>query len=259
MVALVDRALEHGGHLQRDRDRGQTQLFGSIDLGGGAGNDVPLPDVPAWSESEQLANEKEALGLYLSGHPIDGYHDQLEAAGARAITSLSASQPQVLVAGIISGYRPLKTKRGALMAVFTLEDRDGSLEVVVFPKTYERCAPVLTADRLVIVTGKLEKDEETARLVADEIRPIESLAGSVGRTLEVHLTSARHNRKTLQALADLFQVHRGPNRICLQLDLTERTPPLRVRARPTDACIRPSEQLARAVEQICGEGTVSWT
>ena len=258
MVALVDRALEHGGHLQRDRDRGQTQLFGSLAHGDGAGDDVVLPDVPAWSESEQLANEKEALGLYLSGHPIDGYRDQLEAAGARTITSLAASEPQVLVGGIISGYRPLKTKRGALMAVLTLEDRDGSLEVVVFPKTYERCAPVLVADRLVLVTGKLDKDEETARLMADEVRPIESLAGG-GPTLSIHLTSARHDRETLQALADLFQVHRGPSRIRLQLDLTERTPPLRVRARPTDVRIRPSEHLAKAVEQICGAGTVSWT
>jgi hypothetical protein len=114
------------------------------------------------------------------------------------------------------------------------------------------------ADRLVIVTGKLDKDEETARLMADEVRPIESLA-SVGPTLSIHLTSARHDRETLQALADLFQVHRGPSRIRLQLDLTERTPPLRVRARPTDVRIRPSEHLAKAVEQICGAGTVSWT
>ena len=258
LVALVDRALEHGGHLQRDRDRGQTQLFGSLEHGDGAGDDVVLPDVPAWSESEQLANEKEALGLYLSGHPIDGYRDQLEAAGARAITSLAASEPQVLVGGIISGYRPLKTKRGALMAVLTLEDRDGSLEVVVFPKAYERCAPVLVADRLVLVTGKLDKDEETARLMADEVRPIETLT-AVGRTLSIHLTSARHDRETLQALADLFQVNRGPSRIRLQLDLAERTPPLRVRARPTDIRIRPSEHLAKAVEQICGAGTVSWT
>ena len=259
LVSVVDRALEHGGRLQRDRDRGQTQLFGSVEHGDGDGDGVTLPDVAAWSESEQLAYEKEALGWYLSGHPIDGYRDQLEAAGARPITSLAAGAAQVLVGGIISGYRPLKTKRGAPMAVLTLEDRDGSLEVVVFPKTYERCAPALTPDRLVLVTGKLDKDEETARLMADEIRPIESLAGSVGRTLSIQLTSARHGRKTLQALADLFEVHRGPSRIRLQLDLTERTPPLRIRARPTDVRIRPSEHLARAVEHICGEGTVSWT
>ena len=145
------------------------------------------------------------------------------------------------------------------MAVLTLEDRGGSLEVVVFPKTYDRCASVLAHDRLVLVTGKLDKDEETARLTADDVRPVETLTGSVGRTLSIHLTSARRDRRTLQALAGLFQVHRGPSRILLELDLRERTPPLRVRARLRDVRVRPSEQLARAVEQICGEGTVSWT
>ena len=259
LVALVDRALEHGARLQRDRELGQTQLFESMPSPDGPGDDVMLPDVAAWSTSEQLTYEKEALGLYLSGHPIDAYRDQLEAVGARSITSLDASEPEVLVGGIIGGYRQLKTRRGAPMAVLTLDDRGGSVEVVVFPKTYERCASVLVPHRLVLVTGKLDKDEETARLMANEVRPIESLSGSVGRTLSIRLTSTRHDRRTLQALAELFQVHRGPGRIRLQLDLTERTPPLRVQARLTDARIRPSEHLARAVEQICGEGTVSWT
>ena len=259
LVAVVDRALEHGGRFQRDRERGQTQLFESMGPADGPDDDVALSDVAAWSESEQLAHEKEALGLYLSGHPIDGYRDQLEAAGARAITSLATSEPKVLVGGIISAYRPLKTRRGAPMAVLTLEDRGGRLEVVVFPETYERCGPVLAPDRLVLVTGKLDKDEETARLTADDVRPIETLTGSVGRTLSIHLTSARRDRRTLQALAALFQVHRGPSRILLELDLRERTPPLRVRARLTDVRVRPSEQLAREVQQICGEGTVSWT
>ena len=258
LIAVVDRALEHGGRLQRDRERGQTQLFESMGPTDGSGDDVALPDVAAWSESEQLTHEKEALGLYLSGHPIDGYRDQLEAAGARAISSLVTSEPKVLVGGIISAYRSLKTRRGAPMAVLTLEDRGGSLEVVVFPKTYDRCASVLAHDRLVLVTGKLDKDEETARLMADAVRPIETLTGSVGRTLSIHLTSARHDRRTLQALATLFQVHRGSSRIRLQLDLTERTPPLRVRARLKDVRVRQSEHLVRAVEQICGEGTVSW-
>jgi DNA polymerase-3 subunit alpha len=259
LVAVVDRALEHGGRLQRDRERGQSQLFESLGAEAGAGNEVALPEVTAWSESEQLAHEKEALGLYLSGHPIDAYRDQLDAAGAQAIASLEAGEREVLVGGIISGYRALKTRRGAQMAVITLEDSGGSLEVVVFPKPFERCGQMLAADRMVLVAGKLDKDEETARLMADEIRPIESLSESVGRTLSIQLTSARHDRQTLQALADLFRVHRGPGRIRLQLDLTERTPPLRVLARLTDVRVRPSEHLAQAVEHICGEGTVSWS
>jgi DNA polymerase-3 subunit alpha len=256
LAALVDRALEHGNRFQRDRERGQTQLFETETAN--ADPSVALPDVPAWTEAEQLGYEKESLGLYLSGHPIERYGDQLEAAGARAINSLAREKGVVMVGGIVAGYRPLKTKRGAAMAVFTLEDREGTLEVVVFPKTYEKCAAELVVDRLVLVTGKLDTDEETARVLADDIRPIETLASQVGRTLSVRLTGDRHNRTTFEALSELLQIHRGPSLVRLQLELTKRTPPVRVSARLTRVRVRPSEPLAKAIEELCGEGSVSW-
>ena len=258
LSALVDRALDHGNRHQRDRDRGQAQLFEALDTKVGGEQDLALPDVAIWSESEQLSFEKEALGLYLSGHPVDRYRDQLEAAGARALNALREDEKQALVGGIVSGYRPLKTKKGAPMAVATLEDGLGSLEVVVFPKTYERCGDLLASDRILLVSGRLDKDEETARLVADEIRLIEALDESVGKTMSIYLASSNISRDILDALADLFQMHRGPSLVRIQIELTDHTPPLRVQARLTETRIRPSEQLVLATEQICGKGTVSW-
>ena len=259
LLAVVDRAREHGGRVQRDRERGQAQLFDAIEVPRGAAGGADLPDVAPWTSAEQLACEKEALGLYLSGHPIDDYRDQLEAAGARTVDGPAGNDSTVFMGGIIGGYRPRKTRQGAPMAVFMLEDRTGSIEVVVFPKTWERCGEVLAADRLVVVSGRLDRDEEVPRLMAEDVRPIESLRGSVGRTLSIRLSASRHGRGTLQALADLFRMHRGPSWIRLHLDLPEHRPPLRVEARLTEARIRPSEQLALAAEEICGKGTVSWT
>ena len=258
LLALVDRALEHGNRIQRDREQGQTQLFEFTADDQDLDSAVRLPEITPWSESEQLKYEKEALGFYLSGHPIDRYRDQLEAAGARPLDALSGQHPELLVAGIVSDYRPLKTKQGAPMAVGTLEDGLGSLEVVVFPKTYERYGNILAADRLVLISGKLDTDEETARLMVDSIRPIESLNESVGRTMLLRLTSKQLDRKTLGALADLFQLHRGPSLIRVDLKLDERNPPLRVLAKLTESRVRPSEQLTLAAEQICGKGSVSW-
>ena len=259
LLAVADRAMEHGGRVQRDRERGQAQLFDTLDAAADPVADARLPDAKPWTTAEQLAYEKEALGLYLSGHPIDGYRDQLEAAGARAVNASTPGDSTACMGGIISGYRPRKTRQGAPMAVFMLEDRTGSIEVVVFPKTYERYSDVLAADRLVVVSGRLDRDEEAPRLMAEEVRPIESLAGAVGRTLSISLSASRHGRETLQALADLFRMHRGPSWIRLHLDLPEHRPPLRVAARLTEARIRPSQQLALAAEEICGKGTVSWT
>ena len=259
LLAVLDRAFDHGNRVQRDRERGQAQLFDAMDAGGEPDGAARLPDVEAWTPSEQLAFEKESLGLYLSGHPIDGYRDQLEAAGARTVDAPAAADSTVFMGGIISGYRPRKTRQGAPMAVFTLEDRTGGVEVVVFPKTYERCGDVLDADRLVVVSGRLDRDEEVPRVMAEDVRPIESLSGVVGRTLSIRLSTSRHDRETLRALAELFDLHRGPSWIRLHLELPEHRPPMRVQVRLTETRIRPSEQLARAAEQICGEGTVSWT
>ncbi len=258
LSSMIDPCLEHGNRFQRDRDRGQTQLFEILDGNSGGAEGIALPKVEPWSRSQRLAGEKEALGLYLSGHPIDGYRDQLDAAGAQTISSLRTDGEDVLVGGIISVYRPRKTKRGESMAVMTLEDRAGSLEVVVFPKTYERCTAVLSSESLVVVSGKLRKDDETAKVTADDVRSIESLNATIGRTLSICLTATKHGPEILQALADLLQVHRGPGRVCVQLDLDERTPPLRVQARLTEARVRPSDELAKAIARLCGENAVSW-
>ncbi len=255
---LIDRTLEHGGRFQRDRERGQTQLFEALTVDDGQDVELDLPDVAPWTESEHLAGEKDALGLYLSGHPIDSFRDQLEAAGAQAISSLEAGGGIVRVGGIITGHRPLKTRTGKPMAVLTLEDRHGTLEVVVFPKTYERCATVLATDRLVLVEGKLDKDEETARVMADDVRPIERLEQRPQRTLSIRLSAVRHDRKVLQALSGLLHTHPGTSPVLVQLELTDRIPALRVRTRLTETSIRPTEQLLQAVDQLCGKGTASW-
>ncbi len=259
LLAVLDRAFDHGNRVQRDRELGQAQLFDAVDAGGDLDGGAGLPDVAPWTPSEQLAFEKESLGLYLGGHPIDGYRDQLEAAGARTVDALRNGDSTVFAGGIVSGYRPRTTRQGAPMAAFTLEDPTGSVEVVVFPKTWERCREAVDADRLVVVSGRLDRDGEAFQVVAEDVRPIESLSGAVGRTLSIRLSASRHGRETLQALADLFDLHRGPSWIRLHLELPGHRPPLRVQARLKEARIRPSEQLAEAVERICGEATVSWT
>ena len=104
-----------------------------------------LPDVPAWTEKEQLAFEKEALGLYLSGHPMDRFRKELDGAGVRSIDTLTESAASVTVGGIISERRSLKTRKGDPMAVVTVEDRGGRLEAVVFPEAFRKYGRLLDA------------------------------------------------------------------------------------------------------------------
>src|SRR4051812_31980561 len=253
LFAAVDKAIEHGGRHQRDREKGQSQLFGGSDEEGPSGA-VPLPGAPPWTEIQQLAGEKESLGLYMSGHPLDGFTEELKTFGARRVADLTASEADVWVGGIASGLRPLKTRKGDRMAVFMLDDVGGAVEVVVFPETFSKFGSLVENDAMLLVRGKLERDDESARLVSTELMPIASLKERTTREVVIHLAHASQIRTTFEALAELLARHRGDRRVSLELDVSG-PPPMRVRADVAQR-VRPSDKLVAEVEQICGTGTV---
>ena len=254
LFAAVDRAIENGGRHQRDRDKGQNQLFG-----GGADDEptmvVPLPDAPAWTEAQQLAFEKEALGLYMSGHPLERFAPDLTLFGARRVGELTSSEADVWVGGIVSGFRPLKTKKGDRMAVFMLDDIAGNIEVVVFPEAFAKHESLIETDAMLLVRGKLEKDEESARIVATELLPIAALRERTTREVAIHLAVPPHGRPTFEALAELLSRHRGDRRVFLELDVRGGERPLRVKADVAQR-VKPSEKLVAEVEELCGSGSV---
>ncbi len=254
LFVAVDRSLDHGGRHQRDRDKGQHQLFGGLS-DGGESSTVPLADAPAWPEADLLAGEKEALGFYMSGHPLDRYHEALKTFGARRVAALALSEPDVWVCGIVAGIRPLKTRKGDRMAVFNLDDVGGSLEVVAFPETFGRYGSEIAADAMLLVRGKLEKDEESARIVATELLSIAALKERTTHEISIHLSVPPHGRPTFEALAELLSRHRGDRRVFLELDVPGQDKPLWVRSEVAQR-VKPSERLILEVEQLCGTGSV---
>ena len=233
--------------VQRDKDQGQADLFGGGDEDGVtlASAVPPLPDAPAWSEIEQLNFEHEALGVFWSGHPIDSHAADLREFGARTIAELAPgeavldapaegpghSRPlpksgdEVVVAGIISGVRPLKTRKGDRMGVFTLEDRHGGIEVVVYTEPFARFERLIENGGLVVVRGRLDKDDEESRLYASDIAPIESVRERLARELAITMAVPPHGRQTFEALAALFDQHRGDKPVTLQLEIRGRDAP----------------------------------
>jgi DNA polymerase-3 subunit alpha len=254
LFAAVDRVIENGGRHQRDRDKGQNQLFGGGDDDGPSPAGL-LPDAPPWSEAQQLAFEKEALGLYMSGHPLERFAEELKIFGARRVGDLTASEADIWVGGIVSGLRPLKTRKGDRMAVFMLDDIAGNVEVVVFPETFARHASLVETDAMLLVRGKFEKDDESARLVATELLPIAALCERTTREVSIHLAVPPHGRPTFEALAALLARHRGDRKVFLELDVKGKEKALRVRSEVAQR-VKPSERLVTEVEQICGAGSV---
>nr|MBA3296284.1 DNA polymerase III subunit alpha [Acidobacteriota bacterium] len=251
---VIDRALEHAGRHQRDRDQGQHQLFGGT-AEDGEPTSVPLPDAAPWPEAQQLAGEKEALGFYMSGHPLDRWGEELKAFGAKRVADLTVPETDVWASGIVAGLRPLKTKKGDRMAVFMLDDIGGTVEVVVFPETFGRHGSLIEADAMLLVRGKFEKDEESSRIVATELLPVDALRERTTKEVSIHLCAPPHGRPTFEALAELLSRHRGDRKVFLELDVKGQDKPLRVRSEVAQR-VKPSERLVTEVEQLCGSGSV---
>jgi DNA polymerase III subunit alpha len=279
LLAALDGAVDYGNRHQRDRDKGQTQLFGGPEPGETAGADVALPPAPPWTEPQQLAFEKEALGLYLSGHPIDRYREDLRKYGARPLGELlGASEPavaadedeaaaagrpaarfseDVAIGGIVGSIRQLKTRKGDRMAAFMLDDPDGTVEVVVFPDAYSKAAALLQADTLVIVKGRYERDEESTRMLASEVLPIDKVRDGVTREVEIRVTTPPHDKRTFEQLSDVLARHRGNCRVAFVVTTTTTAPPMQIRLDVSGQTrVSPSDRLIADIEGICGPGTV---
>jgi DNA polymerase-3 subunit alpha len=297
LLASTDAACDHGARTQRDKDLGQSDLFGGSDEHGAPGH-AHLPDVPPWTEIEQLNYEKEALGLYWTGHPVDRYADDLREYGAKTTGDLnikkreedfeesgaSLSSPpgaldpsvphppshghgnangnglrgkgeEISIGGIVSGLRPLKTRKGDRMCVFLMEDAAGSIEVVVFPDAFKQHGHLAENGQTVLVKGKFERDDESARIIASEIAPIGIVRERLAKSVAIRLTTPPADRGTFERLWDLFAQHKGDRRVAIVLH--ERDRHIRITVDVNGVRVRPSETLVAEVEKICGVGSVS--
>jgi DNA polymerase-3 subunit alpha len=277
IMAAIDAACEHGARYQRDKNEGQAQLFGAFgdeEPKDGTTRQISLPAATPWTEQEQLAFEKETMGLYWSGHPTDRYAAELKEFGARTTGELMEQQVSAVanewgpggrkpmeadtsVGGVIATVRQLKTKKGDRMAVFTLEDAQGNVEVLCFPDTYQKCGALIEAGTMVVVRGKLEKDDESARILATEIAPIDTVRERIAREVAIRV-GGRANRDLFQTLGEIFARHRGDRRISFEIELPASPTPLRVRADVSSQIrVRPSSTLIAEIEQVVGQGSVS--
>jgi DNA polymerase-3 subunit alpha len=295
LLASIDAACDHGARTQRDKDLGQSDLFGGADDHGAPGH-AQLPDVPPWTEIEQLNYEKEALGLYWTGHPIDRYADDLREYGAKTTADLlpkkedveggtnpaspaeaadaapgNGTAPpahgngngngprgkgeEIFIGGIVSGLRPLKTRKGDRMCVFMLEDAGGSIEIVVFPEAFKQHGHLADNGQTVLVKGKFERDDESARIIASEIAPIGIVRERLAKSVAIRLTTPPADRAMFERLWDLFAQHKGDRRVAIVLHERERH--IRITVDVNGIRVRPSETLVSEVEKICGAGSVS--
>jgi DNA polymerase-3 subunit alpha len=213
---IIDRTLAR----RREADQGVMSLFGDLGAGGESVFDdarIPIPD-QEFDKHVRLAFEKEMLGLYLSDHPLKG----VEAALARHVDTTIAELREGArdgeirwVGGVVTGLTRKYTRRGELMATFTLEDLVSSIDVWVFPRTMTEVAYLLADDVVVCVKGRLDLREEPAKLVCMEIKRPE--LNTVDQPLHVDLPLHALTDERVESLKRLLSEHPGQSPVLLHV------------------------------------------
>ena len=255
LTAIADAALEQGQKTQRDRASGQRGLFSTL-TGPAALADPAPPDIPEWPHEQLLAFEKETLGYYVSGHPLDRFTRELSRYSRKSLAELisEAAAAECKVAGIVTDSRLRRTKKGELMAVFTLEDLTGAVEAVVFPSAYAKYSSFLAADTPVHVVGRFEVEENGCKIICSEIQPLTGIAVRNARMLRVCVPVARLRQDSAQNLYRLLMENYGETGVEVELYDPEE---FRVTIQSAEFVrVRADPELIRRIEDICGAGSV---
>jgi DNA polymerase III subunit alpha len=265
LLAALDQAMEGGQRRQRDREEGQVSLF---DAPGGGAAPPAAPAaaalVPEWPQEEMLAFEREVLGFYLSGHPLEQYRDLGRRIGALGAGDLAAraTGARVLLLGQVSAFTESATKSGNRMAFATLELVDGSVPITVFPEPYRSCAGALRHKGPVIVRGRTDDSDKGRVVLAEEIKPLEEAVegGSVAGDRDGGALACRIRvSAAAEALADLLasvkaacRAHEGRTPLFLHVLLPAQEVVLRVK----ELAVDPGPGLVTKVEGLLGAGSI---
>ena len=219
LFASLPALLEAAQEAVRRRESGQFSLFGDGESAPAAEKPGSQKLYPVWSMRERLAFEKEALGFYITGHPLDDYAEELELF-ANATTGRLAgmkSGTEVRVGGIVNALRTRTTRKGEKMATLTLEDLEGVVEVLVFPETYRECQELLSSDQPAFFVGQLEADDRSARIKTTAVYGMENLRDQLARSVHLEVRADRMTAADLADLRRMIERHRGPKKSYLHL------------------------------------------
>jgi DNA polymerase-3 subunit alpha len=207
IMKSVDLALQNADQASRNEARGQTDLFGDILPQSASVNYI---NAPIWSDHERLFGEKETLGLYLSGHPIHRYLNELENIISHRIAEARPEKNKtVKIAGIVTSVRSIQTKRGDRMAVVTLDDASKQMDVLCFSEIYQTHRELLIKDKLIIVEGEVSLDEfnNQFRMISRDIYSIEHAREKFAKCLQIRVSPEQVD--LIKKLAGLLEKFRG--------------------------------------------------
>ena len=261
LIDALDKAMEQAQKAARDREAGQHGLFGIFEEANPVASGAEqLPNTPDWEESVRLANEKEILGFWISGHPLEKYQDKIEDLHALKTTdvlSMTRSTPKnedIQVAGLITGVRIAKTRKGDLMAGLVLEDMHGRVEAAVFPEAYKKLSEKVKLEIAVLVRAAVRVEEDAApKLFINEITPLDEAKVRLPRSVRVSINLPDSLPETVDALHGIFTRSKGEAKVLFDL-VRPGEYVVVMEADGYNVCA--DRAFMRSVQQLCGPDSV---
>ena len=262
LMAVLDKALEQAKAVQRDQQSGQLSLFGGPAAAAADNreiNELMLPDIPEWNEQKRLTFEKETVGFYITGHPLDDSLAEIRTVVDSDIHGLAdmVDGQSVRIGGLVRTFKRHKSKKGDPMAFLTVEDVFETVEVVVFPEAYGRCAEILETFDPVIIQGTIQKEERGVKIIADAIDTLPAAREKYTATMRVRLEPDRISRQKLEAVKKVLLQFHGPCPVILTLHFA-RKGEVDIEV-VKDMTVRPCRELTDKLEETLGYRACSFT
>jgi DNA polymerase-3 subunit alpha len=260
LMQALDTAIEQAQKAQRDAESGQHGLFGVFeDESAGQAKDA-LPNVPDWDEHTRLQAEKEILGFFITGHPMEKYKEKLadlntlSTQDIAALKKSTSKDENISAAGLISGLRVARSRRGELWAQAALEDMWGKVELLIFPEAYKKLAEKVKLEVPVLVRGGVRIEEgANPKLTANDIVPLDEARVTLPKALRIRIPLGSATAGTVDALHALCSERRGEARVLFDV---ERDGDFMVVMEAAGYNVMPDRSFLGRVEELCGRGSV---
>jgi DNA polymerase III subunit alpha len=259
LCEALDHVLGEAQLLQQEKEAGQESLFGEAT--GPRPRRTDLPDIPAWTEAERLVKEKEVLGFFISGHPLERFRDEVELFGTRTTATLGEwSEHPVTVAAVVTGVkRQISKKTGKEYARLVVEDFHGTAEAIVFPDAWAKLNGTILPDAALLLTGGYsdrDRGEDHAPFIVESARALGELkaSGAVALSLRWRAPGAPEP-DSLRAAAALCSAHPGPTPLYIEWSDGNGES---VRLRSRRVRVAAEEDLVRALRDLLGADSVHY-
>ncbi|MBF0390191.1 MAG: DNA polymerase III subunit alpha [Desulfamplus sp.] len=258
LMASLESALDHGNRVQKERDDAQMDLFLSDDGVSSAPSVLPqMPNIEEFDSSELLSMEKESLGFYITGHPLDKYKSIISRYANVNSSNLNEVSDATIVrmGGAIRPLKVLQTKKGEPMAFASLEDPYGTVEVVVFPEVYAQTSQILQNEEPVIIQAEVQKKENNIKLLAQSIVPIEKAEEEWASTIIIRVNSGR-DEQNLDRLKEILVKYPGNCNGFLEIQALESVWVVIQISNNGELKLSPNPLLFQEVEALLGIGSI---